>query len=228
MPLEKSQIEDAVSRIPSMGGRQIGEHLRQLAAQTTMDSCIVEVGAWLGAGTAQLALGAKNAEPVPDIHVFDHFHASESEVTKAAAAGVELKKGQDTRSVVESHLANLDASIHLHKGRIEEIRWEHGPIGLYVDDASKDVADFNHILRAFGPSWIAGETMLVLMDYGYWKKFAHDPAMEKRLRIQTDFITSNDDYFEMVNERPIKGTSAAIIKYVKPFDFSAVPAIARK
>ncbi|MFG5379689.1 hypothetical protein [Yoonia sp. R2-816] len=128
MYTEKAYLEDSILRIPSMGGRQIGAHLRQLAAQNAANSCIVEVGAWLGAGTAQLALGAEAAPVAPEIHVFDHFHASESKVTKAAAAGVQLEKGQDTRPVVERHLADLDATIYLHKGKIKDITWDHGPI----------------------------------------------------------------------------------------------------
>lgn len=218
---EVTHLEDAAARIPCMGAKKIGTILRQAAAEVPAGSCIVEVGAWLGAGTAQLAMGAMASPSGPEVHVFDRFTASASEVGKAAAADITLVEGQDTRPVVGKHLSAFDASVHLHRGDIRDIEWTHGSIGLYVDDASKEMKEFSHVLKTFGPSWVPGQTILIMMDFGYWRKFAHDPAAEKRLRAQYDFITAHPDCFEMVDERPVKGSSAAIIRYTKAFDFNA-------
>lgn len=221
-----ADIEAAVARIPSMDGRQLAGHLRAAAAQVPEGSCIVEVGSWMGSGTAQLAIGAKAARPVPSIHVFDRFRASRSEVVKADTGGVQLRKGQNTLPIVQKHLAPLDASIVFHRTKIKDISWQDGPIGLYVDDAAKGAADFNRVLRCFGPSWIPGQTVLVLMDYGFWKKFTEtDPEKSERMRPQYDFVTAHPDHFSVVAEDPIAGTSAAMFRYEKAFDFAALPVV---
>jgi len=214
--------------IPSMGGHKIARHLREAAEKVPEGSCIVEVGAWLGAGTAQLALGAKKASPVPKIHVFDRFHASRSEVVKADKGGISLKKGQSTLPLVQENLARFDAQIEYYQGSIEDIVWTGGPIGLYVDDAAKVPSSFYAVLKAFGPSWIPGVTTLILMDYGYWKRHQNDPARATELRVQHDFVTGNPETFSVINEGPIAGTSAAIIRYERAFDFSTVPTVSRK
>ena len=49
-------LNDIADGIPSMGGRRFGSLLRRLACDALSGTSIVEVGCWLGAGTAQLAL----------------------------------------------------------------------------------------------------------------------------------------------------------------------------
>lgn len=222
------ELNDMVPAIPSMGGREIGVHLRKAAEAVPEGCCIVEVGAWLGAGTAQLAIGASRASPVPRIHVFDRFRASKSEVLKAEKGGIRLKKGQSTLPLIQKNLAGFEVSIELNQISIEDITWQHGPIGLYVDDAAKVPNSFHHVLRTFGPSWVPGTTLLILMDYGYWKKHPNDPERAKELRVQHDFVTAHPDVFTIIDEGPIEGTSAAIVRYDKAFDFDTVPVVPRK
>lgn len=209
-----------------MGGREIADHLRKAAADVRPGHCIVEVGAWLGAGTAQLAYGARSATPTPTIHVFDKFKASKTEVVKAANGGLPLKKGQNTQFIVEDHLRNFGVPIEFHRGNIEDIHWQNGPIGLYVDDAAKAPSDFSHILKTFGPSWVPGVTVLFFMDYSYWKLYAEtDPARAKRLRVQHDFMSGHRENFSVIDEGPIADTTTAIFRYEKELDFSSLPTI---
>jgi predicted O-methyltransferase YrrM len=58
--LRLDELELLASRIPSMGGTEIGAQLRRAARLAPANTAIVEVGSWLGAGTAQLALGVRD------------------------------------------------------------------------------------------------------------------------------------------------------------------------
>lgn len=219
---EQKDIETLAAQIPSMGGRAIGPSLRAAAAAVPEGSEIVEIGAWLGAGTAQLALGALNAPHSTRIHSFDRFTASEAEVTKAAAQGVTLATGQNTLPVVKRHLAAFDTPITFHRGSVMAKRWTGGPIGLHVDDAAKLADVFFYVLRTFGPSWIPGQTAVVLMDFNMWKKTS-DPEELAKLRAQHDFIEAHKSSFEPLPDADPAGTSAAFFRYAEPLDFDAIP-----
>jgi len=221
MQITKEQ-QAVVDSIPSMGGREIATHLRHYAARTPAGSAIVEVGSWLGAGTVQLAIGASNNAHRPPIFVHDRFRAAKTEVLKAESGGVTLRRRQNTLPFVKGKLAQFGVDIHFRRTLIKDIIWKDGPIGLYVDDAAKGPPDFAHVLRTFGPSWIAGETVLILMDYHYWQK-AKDRAAAERYRCQFDFINAHPENFEVIDDNKVGGTSAAIIRYVTPFDFTTVP-----
>lgn len=214
---------ERAARMPSQGGVAVGPELRRLAAAVPDGMAIVEVGAWLGAGTAQLALGAHDRQDPLPIHVYDRFEASRSEITKAAAYGIRLERRQDTRSVVEELLGPLGARCRLHRGSITDIVWDGGPIGLYVDDAAKRPPAFHHVLTAFGPSWVPGVTVLVLMDYHYWKKFPPGPEADE-LRVQTEFVEAHAHAFAPIEGADAAGTSAAFFRYIAPIDFAALPA----
>src|SRR5690606_12370375 len=54
---ELARLERLADEFPSMGGKKIGPFLRKLARAAPSHTAIVEVGSWLGAGTAQLAIG---------------------------------------------------------------------------------------------------------------------------------------------------------------------------
>ena len=64
---ELMELNGIADQIPSMGGNEIGSVLRDLARQAPADTSIVEVGAWLGAGTAQLALGVRERQRSSDV-----------------------------------------------------------------------------------------------------------------------------------------------------------------
>ena len=80
-----ADLKAVADQIPSMGGRKIGAWLRQAARDAPSNTSIVEVGCWLGAGTAQLALGIRE-RPYPkdvSLHCYDRWKATTSEVDKA-------------------------------------------------------------------------------------------------------------------------------------------------
>lgn len=219
MKLEKDNmnLEEHIKSIPSMGGYQIASYLKEAVRTIQEGRTIVEVGCWLGAGTAQLAMEVSESNKNIEIHCYDQWEASETEVEKAQRlTGLSLKAGQDTLPVVKEFLSPFEVNIHYHKGDILKAKWIGNPIGLYIDDAAKRPKAFEYVLKTFGPYWIPGETIIVLMDYHYWKK---NPNPE--LKCQYNFINKYPDHFELLHDS-INKASPSIFKYKKQLDFRKI------
>jgi hypothetical protein len=200
-----------MNRIPSMGGNAIADALREAASLVPDGHSIVEVGTWLGAGTYHLIQGAK-PDCTIDVHCYDRFVANSSEVTKAAATGLELKPGQNTRPIVAKHLAGLHIIPQLHRCSIKEAKWYGNSIGLYVDDAAKQTENFLHVLRTFGPFWVPEVTTVILMDYHFWRKMPKRPD----LQCQKRFIEKYEGCFTPLRDLGLNG---AMFRYERWIDF---------
>ena len=205
-----------------MGGTEIGPLLRRAARQAPADTSVVEVGCWLGAGTAQLALGIRERQSARrvQLHSYDRWQASQSELEKAARWGVDLSIGEDTLPQTRRTLEAFEVPIEFHKGDVRQARWDGGPISVYVDDASKKWQAFYHVLLTFGPSWIPGETVVVLMDYHIWKDTgAADHQCQKH------FVEAHSSCFEPIQYVGQPGsagrlpTQPAVFLYTAPVDF---------
>ena len=215
-------LHEIADRIPSMGGTEIGSLLRRVARDAPAETSVVEVGCWLGAGTAQLALGLRERQGAGSVqlHCYDRWHANESEVGKATRWAVELSVGEDTLPQTRRTLEPFEIPIHFHKGDVGASRWDGGPISVYVDDASKKWQAFYHVLLTFGPSWMPGETVVVLMDYHIWKSTG---AAEHQC--QKEFVESNHSCFEPIehvgqpNTEGCLPTQPAVFLYRAPVDF---------
>ena len=112
-------LQERAERIPSMGGRKIGHVLQKVVVEAPTNTAIVEVGCWLGAGTAQLALGTREREDPNSVvlHCYDRWTASPNEVRKAAQAGVSIEEGADTLPFTQDMLEPFGVQIQFHKGR---------------------------------------------------------------------------------------------------------------
>jgi hypothetical protein len=210
-----ADLETIAAQIPSMGGKTIGPFLRSVARGAASGTSIVEVGTWLGAGTAHLALGVRDrVDDTVDIHCYDRWSA-----TKAIA----LAPFEDTLTWVRATLSHFQAPIRFHKGEINKATWAGGPISVYIDDAAKGLDNFLHVLKTFGPHWIPGETVIVLMDYYYWKKLKGWRAAE--YKCPQSFIERHPEHFSVIRnfrEQYKVPFSNEAFRYDKPMDFSAL------
>jgi hypothetical protein len=212
--------------IPEMGGRRIGKFLFDWAKQAPQYSAIVELGAWLGAGTSQMAAGLESREKNHGvkIYTFDNFKISESSVEKAFRQGVIFHPGEDSLPWVKDALSQYEYLIEYRKGMLtnENINWpRHLPISLYVDDATKYPYNFTLCLKKFGPSFIARETIVVLMDaLIYLKKKNLTPAKLADLSFQHKFILDRPESFSKI--RGFSDSSVAAYKYEGGVDFDAL------
>ena len=189
-------------RIPNQSGPAVAQRLQLYASTVHQGQAIVELGVWMGYCTAHLALAAPAGVVV---HGYDHFHAHADSRKKAARSGIEFAAKEDTLPKVRELLAPF-GGIVLHKGGIKTARWPGPAIGLHVDDACKRERQFLEALRIFSPWWVAGETIVVLMDFYYFEK-KDIPG----LRFQHDFVRRSG-CFEEIWRAPA-GTSAAAFVY---------------
>ena len=203
-------------QLPSMGRASMAPLLQRAAREAPSGTALVEVGCWLGACTAQLALGLRDRHAAGrvSVHCYDRWQANEAEVGKAADAGVTFSDGEDTLPYVRRTLEPFEAPITFHKGDITTAVWTGGPISVYIDDAAKKWPAFYHVLLTFGPHWIPGETVLVLMDYDYWKRSGMDDH-----RCQREFIEANGRCFERVDAFPDSRPGPAVFRYARAVDF---------
>lgn len=191
--------------LPSMGGREIGETLMRLAADIPEPGqAIVEVGCWLGSGTAHLAIGARQSGA--PIHVYDRWTATGAEVEKAARFGVTLEKGGDTLPRVRENLEPFGSDITYHKGNLRHATWHGQPIGLYVDDASKQPDSWRHVTRTFLPHIPVGG-FLVLMDFYFFEKAG------PQYKAQWRWMVGQKERFKCWGDH-VEGTTAAIFERV--------------
>ena len=204
MDTEILSLSDYARTFPSQGGVEIGQWLEKYASEVPKGSAIVEVGCWLGAGTAHLALGAMYSGA--PIHCYDRWTATEQEVAKAERFGVNLWEGQDTLPLVMKNLDRFDAEIHYHKGSIKELAWKGQPIGLYVDDATKIEPLWLHAMDVFGPHFVPRETYLILMDFRFYEKAGDKYAAQR------DYMAEHSQSFQLIEDR-LADTSAALFKY---------------
>ena len=184
--------------IPSMGGTEIGPWLAHWASEVPSGHAIVEFGTWLGAGTVHLALGAKKSGA--PIHCYDRFQANAEQVAHAATFDVSLREGESLLPHVIENVAPYSDDVSFHAQDLSFISWQHGPIGLYVDDASK--RKWPRAWATFGKAFVAGVTRLVMMDY-------HFPSAKP----QRDFFADNDSIFELEHDK-LGGSSAAVFRYL--------------
>jgi hypothetical protein len=220
-----ADLEAIARRIPSMGGATIGPFLRLMARHAEPGTSIVEVGSWLGAGTAHLALGVRDrSDSTVDIHCFDGWSATKSECQEALSqTGIVLEPFEDTLPRVQATLSAFQVPIHYHKGNVSNAKWEGRKISVYVDDASKGSKAFLHVLKTFGPYWVPGKTVVVLMDYYYWKKLKGFRAAE--YRCQQSFIERHSDHFTLIKdfrERFQVPFSNEAFRYEKTLDFETL------
>lgn len=214
-----------VHQIPEMGGRRIGGFLREWAEKAPDGADIVELGTWLGAGTAQMATGLQSRPDAHNIriHTFDSFNISASSAEKARKQGADFTEGDDTLPWVKDALKSFQPLIEFHKGMLDEnTEWTGKPISVYVDDATKYPYTFYLCLKKFGPYWIPGQTIVVLMDALIYLKKKDLPAKNiADLRVQHEFVLGRPDSFT-----PIAGfsdTSVAAYRYEGGIDFGALP-----
>ncbi len=194
--------------IPSMGGALAGPILRQAASELPGECDIVEVGAWLGAGTFHLCEGAALNPNRPRITCFDRWCAATSEVIKAAAVGVHITAGQDLLPIIKRNLRGFEAKVQVdfRKCNINTIAPYSRKIGLYVDDASKTKSLFDHAMAVFKPQFIEGATV-VLMDFYYYRKKPEQPE----LLYQHSYLEQSGQFMHLCD---LPGTSAAVFRYL--------------
>ncbi len=126
---------------------------------------VVEIGSWLGNSAAYLARGLKDRGFPVQVYCYDRFVSDASEVVKAHAQGLSLEEGQDALPLFRSYLKEFGPGVVAFKTRVEELRWDEGPIEILHIDAPKKIAAVEHVFRTLGPQLIPKKTIVVMQDF---------------------------------------------------------------
>jgi hypothetical protein len=194
-------------KIPSMEKKEVYEALESYASTVRRDECIVEVGSWFGAGTYHLCQGAIKNRKYNPVYIYDQWEARKTEREKALAYDIVLKDKENILPYVKKNLSEFVNIIDIfyNRGKIQSIKKFDGPkIGLYVDDASKRIENWNHSLKIFKPHFSTG-CILILQDFYYF-----EVKRDEGLRCQINYMTGNPEFTFI---KRIPGSLAAVYKY---------------
>jgi hypothetical protein len=188
-------LTEYAQTFPSMGGRQIGEHIREAVKRIPDGTAIVELGTWMGAGTAQAALAVMDYEKDNPIYTYDRFIVSGRQPMKAAREGVELEPGTSNYDLVSGMLNVFPVPITVIRKEIKKAEYHGAPIGLYIDDACKQESNFLQTQRIFWRHFIPGVTICIFMDFYLWKKTG-----DEKHKFQYNFITERPEQFKHMKD----------------------------
>jgi hypothetical protein len=141
------------------------EYYYSLARENAGKGAIVELGAWLGAGTEAIAKGIRDSGIKNRVHSYDRFRW-DPRTHGPKAGGLKVT---DLYKTYKANLGELLAFVEPHKGEIEDYLWDETPISLMICDAPKRLKPVAHVLSAFGPSLLPGAIMA-------WQDFCYPPA----------------------------------------------------
>jgi hypothetical protein len=165
--------------IPSMGGRELGPVFSRYIEVMDSGLDVVEVGAWLGAGTLELATAMKkHGHAAAALHCYDRFEADRREVIKAAGGhkypkgvavdgmgSVRFRERTNTLPIVQKFLKDFPF-IKFYKGDVGRLVYSGRKIGVLVVDTAKREPHFSRLMGNLEPHLAAG-AVVVLMDYWF-------------------------------------------------------------
>jgi hypothetical protein len=191
------QLEKIADKIPTMVNAACKETVRYYAAAINEGLHIVEVGSWLGACTAQIALGLVESGKYNPIYVYDHFTCRDaSQIEKAAAVGYQLIKGKEYLTDFQNTIDKFGKEYYTMSGDTRKATWDKKKrIGLYIDDASKKQEAFDHAVKTFFPAFMPGVTVVMLLDFYYYEK-------KPQYKYQKEWMDAHKNNFKLIGRIP--------------------------
>jgi Methyltransferase domain len=182
------------------------EYYYCLAKESAGKGAIVELGAWLGAGTEAIAKGIRDSGIEKKVHSYDRFRW-DPRTHGPKAGGLTVT---DLYKTYKANLGELLAFVEPHKGEIESQFWDGTPIALMICDAPKRLKPVAHVLSAFGPYLQPGSIMA-------WQDFCYPPAYAiaaclYRLRYHTDVRGAVGDTVAFTVNTPWKAKDVTLDK----------------
>lgn len=174
-PLAGVDLGNAVRAIPAMTTEAERQCYYRLVIDAAAAGAVVELGAWLGAATAYIAAGMRDAGVSTKAQVYDRFVWKPASHTKKAG-------GPITRPPLEAFKANLGpllAHVDAHPAEIARLAWRGGPVAVLICDAPKRIPEISHVLTAFAHALMPG-ALLAWQDFAYFPSY-DIPAAVMRL-----------------------------------------------
>jgi hypothetical protein len=202
-------LEEAAQSIPSMGGKELADSFNRYIAEMPNGLDVIEIGAWLGAGTSQMALALiRNGKDKSSMYIYDRFKITKSEREKAEKQGLIIKAGKDSLSHVKKTLAPFAKYVPMYFKKTDAHKATYKgkkKIGLFVLDTAKRGEQFDAVIKHFKKHFIPGVTICFFMDYYY---YLH--REDESLKHQKDAIESSGKYTEIETNKKL---SVSIQRY---------------
>lgn len=164
----------------------------RLAKEAAAKGVVVELGAWMGASTAYIAAGVRDAGG-GSVYVFDKFQSKPGHIRKVKEfydrQGIEKVPVGPCLEAFKDNLGNLAHYVSPVAGQIEQTtaqKWADDSISLLVTDAPKRVPAISAVLTNLRTALQPGAIMA-------WQDFCHFPSYEiaaclYRLRDHIEFV----------------------------------------
>ncbi|MEM6589967.1 MAG: hypothetical protein AAF641_16090 [Pseudomonadota bacterium] len=162
---------------------------------------IVDLGSFAGGSAACLAEGVAQAKRAQVVVGYDKFGLQDYPGFKDRCANYwsvppasqskfdppEMPESvpNDLLPLAELFLSPWGDGIQLHKGQIEEVTWDAGPIEVLVMDASKTAATMDRMSATFFPHLIPGRSIVVQQDFLWWQQ----PWIAAQMALLTEYFT---------------------------------------
>jgi Methyltransferase domain len=200
--------------IPAMTTMLERGYYYHLALEAAGKGGIVELGAWLGAGTEAIAQGIRDSGFKNKVHSYDRFRW-DPRTHGPKAGGLKV---EDLYKTYKANLGPLMEFVEPHKGEIESYTWSGEPIALMICDAPKRLKPVAHVMSAFGPHLMPGATMA-------WQDFCYPPAYAiaaclYRFRNRMEYRDAVNDTVSFRIREPWKA-ELATVERLDPANWSA-------
>jgi hypothetical protein len=176
--------------IPAMTTDAERECFYRLAKEGASKGEVVELGAWLGAGSAWIAAGVRDSGVPTKAKVYDRFEAKGNHAVKVdhwrKNHGVDQIARGTPFEQFRANLGPLLQYVEPTRAEIGGIKWNGGPVSVLICDAPKRVREISAVLTTFRKALKPGSVMA-------WQDFCHFPSYEipaclYRLRDHLEFV----------------------------------------
>jgi len=219
----KSNIDkmmEYAATVPELGhgGQSIKDYLVKYASQVSPRYDIVDIAPWFGATTVYMAIGLiSNGNHGTKINSYDLWKMDKTYIGKMKSRhGINYPEG-DAHEYFFDSVEPFRGYINSFKQDITKpIEYTGKPIGLFCDDICSRKSDIDGALKNFSSYFVKGMTILIMMDYYYFK--LNDPAYrESRFSYADRFFKINKTVFhsmESTHNENLTSGIAHIFRYM--------------
>jgi hypothetical protein len=143
---------------------------------------VVELGAWLGASTAYIAAGMRDAGVSTKAQVYDRFVWKPASHDKKAGGPLQTTQ----LAAFRQYLGPLLAHVATHAQDVKAIRWTGGQVSLLVCDAPKRIPEIATVLTTFAHALRPG-ALMAWQDFAYFPSY-DIPAAMMRLGESVEYV----------------------------------------
>lgn len=183
-----------------MTSAQVHSYLRELGRTWKNKGTAIELGSWLGATSAALLEGLKEAGFQRQYWAFDRWQANQDQVNKAAAQKITIEDGEDTRPLFLQSILPIYERVVAVKGALPgTLDYFVGtPIEIVLFDAPKQNPIFYKCMKKVLQYAIPGVTTFGLLDYSFYEE--HSGKRRELLSAPVHFMEEYKGHFEVVKK----------------------------